>query len=725
MKYKEIKPKQKQNQQRIYHQRKSSITQWFRLGLLAGVGVFIVTLSHAQPDSPSSVENEALLFDKVDTALSDVMSNEPLSDASSYEALTQRLNERLNEKLIQAQQRQLGAEPTWRRLLYLSTSTNQKKVQQQQAQLAELTPSFFVSSQGMLAPQEELEAMLTHMFSVQDIQRGNDSVQCRFPARTQWLRTQLQISSDELPQADCQEFKAWLSQIQPYQLSVVFAEEYLDNPVSSFGHTVMRVDNAQSAQDHSTDEGAHAVNYTVGGDPNDPFVKYAMKSFYGGYAGVFSVEPYKDKMVQYHQKEGRDTWEYVLNLTPEESRQVMRHVWEIKDLSLPYYFLSNNCAYELLHLINIVRPETDLTQGFSLATIPADIVRRLDEQNLIVATHYRPANMTIAQAQQNLNHDHQPMSNHNSLPPNNLPPNNHSSNTDNAKQSDKQQIKPETVTSVITSAMLIPADNNPLEAHELKRVDVGLGVQNSHRYMDVGLRAGYHDALDRSQGYPQYFDYEVLGARVRMGLDDSQHQPSKQQGQKLQLQELTLVRGRLLNPVNVVKNGKTWGLHMQARQVSEGVGEVDYNQHLVGSVGVEYGYSFAYGQPKVDYQQGQIQRISGERPANICYAMTTAGAQVGKGLANGFRIGTGALVGCQQHWGEKTRALAELSAPYWYHGHHAKSGSSGYWQPTASLGVQHDLSKNSAIRLQANHTWQPNDLKDNSDIQLAYLHYFF
>ena len=105
--------------------------------------------------------------------------------------------------------------------------------------------------------------------------------------------------------------------------------------------------------------------------------------------------------------------------------------------------------------------------------------------------------------------------------------------------------------------------------------------------------------------------------------------------------------------------------------------------------------------------------------------MATGATQVGKGLANGYRVGAGVLAGCVQQWTPHTRGTLEVSAPYWYHGSHAKAGSSGYWQPKASLGVQHDLSKNAALRLTAAHTWQPNGLANDSDVQLAYVRYFF
>lgn len=246
--------------------------------------------------------------------------------------------------------------------------------------------------------------------------------------------------------------------------------------------------------------------------------------------------------------------------------------------------------------------------------------------------------------------------------------------------------------------------------------------KDAANYIDVGARVSYHDALDAPAGYPSYFDYETLSAKLRLFDTDHQHQSVNKSAE---IEELTLIRGRLLNPVNGVKQGKSWGLNIQARQVSEGVGKVDHNHHLVANLSAEMGKSFAYGAPKAAITNGYVTAISAEPPPNVCYGMLTGAVQGGKGLANGYRVGAGVLAGCIQQWTNHTRSQIEVATPYWYHGSHAKMGSSGYWQPKASIGVQHDLSKNSALRLKATHTWQPNDLKDNSDIQLSYLRYFF
>src|SRR5690606_39331296 len=68
----------------------------------------------------------------------------------------------------------------------------------------------------------------------------------------------------------------------------------------------------------------------------------------GGYDNLIEIDPYPKKLAKYLQEDERDAWTYQLDLTPAEVQQIMLHVWETKDLKLPYYFTTDNCASEIL-----------------------------------------------------------------------------------------------------------------------------------------------------------------------------------------------------------------------------------------------------------------------------------------------------------------------------------------------------------------------------------------
>ena len=161
-------------------------------------------------------------------------SNTNTSAAINTASGNQPLSSNLTDQLIQkANQKNLATHPTWLRLHYYEpdqkakapTSTKQRTYKSKIEK-----PDFFISEQGKTDPQAELEAFIKATVT-QGID-GDDSVACRFPARTYWLKEQLGL---EQVQPNCPDFDAWLKNLDPQKLSVVFAEE---NPISPVQRTI-------------------------------------------------------------------------------------------------------------------------------------------------------------------------------------------------------------------------------------------------------------------------------------------------------------------------------------------------------------------------------------------------------------------------------------------------------------------------------------------------------
>ena len=83
-----------------------------------------------------------------------------------------------------------------------------------------------------------------------------------------------------------------------------------DYPQSAFAHTLLRIDSQTGAADFDNIQDAHSLNDTVDGNPDDPFVLYAVKSMTGGYDNVIEVDPYPKKLAQYLKDDERDVWTY-------------------------------------------------------------------------------------------------------------------------------------------------------------------------------------------------------------------------------------------------------------------------------------------------------------------------------------------------------------------------------------------------------------------------------
>lgn len=651
---------------------------------------------------------------------------EPAATTMTAKTITNFESASIYEQLSeQALALNLAEHTTWRRLLYLKDSqpgrTNSAKANTSPVKNSE----FFVSPEGRSDPQAELLALLEKMTAKNlsaTEQSNNQAVLCRFPARIHWLQQQLAIPDAELAPMDCGEFDAWLAKLDPKRLSVIFAEEYLDNPLSAFGHTLMLIDSSKSLADPAAIDHAHALNDTVAGNPDDNFVLYAIKSMTGLYPNDITIDPYPKKLAYYLQGDERDVWQYPLQLTDAEIQQIMRHVWETKDLGLPYYFTTDNCASEILRYIDIVRPKGSLLSQLPYVVVPSDVVRLLTDEGLITEQTYLPADDSLRQAKINA----VAVQAHNDKV---TVETSKGTNTDTDLNTTTDTATaltlPESLISKdhkLLTAPVLPANNNPNDAHLLQRAMVGVGSRDDLGYLTLGFRAGFHDLLDRPDGYPENFALEgaALTFRVYDTDDGDHHRPNQK---SVVLQDLTLIRGRSFNPINSAKTGKTWGLNLGATRVNDGSKPAG-GDHLVASAAYEQGVSVGFGTAKAG---------TGQQPPQLCYALGTGLTQVGRGINNGWRVGVGADLGCRYQLSPKLRAQAEVQLPYWYHGdidEGAKVHSSiaarstgHYWQPIATLGVQYDIDRNQAIRLQGNYEFQDR-VRDKDDVQLAYVTYF-
>jgi len=683
----------------------------------AMAGLLLSTQAQALLPTPLSVvTTEESASAPQNTAPHDKTSqNSAQQDTQSVPNISAAQNSKAEQLLAnwreQAKTKNLAQHTTWRRLLYFYDGQNSIFAKQKTESLVD-DASFFLSKNGHRDSGAELDVTLVALADQLTMaanntasNQGRNSVLCRFPARVSWLTEALAIDATEL-QADCPELDAWMQKLAPEQLSIMFAQEYLDNPTSAFAHTLLRIDSTASVANPNQIHHAYALNYTVGGNPADSFPVYAIKSMIGSYDNAIEIDPYPEKLATYLQDDERDAWTYQLDLTPSEVQQIMLHVWETKDLKMPYYFATDNCASEILRLIDVVRPQQQLLSQLPYVVIPSDVVKLLNNEGLLASTNYTSADSTLRQAQLNeIKQQREKLGYHNS-----------------AKQTVNEiksaQLNPISSMAADRQTLLnypiAVSDNNPIDRHPLQMAQIGIGQRGDSNYMDIGLRAGFHDTLDNPSGFPQFFDLEGAAATVRLYDKKDDKSNRKQPRKSVVLQNLTVVRGRSFNPINSAKKGKTWGATIEATRVDDGSQE-DGTDHLVGSLGYETGWSWAFGTPRAN---------TGEMPPQLCYTFLSGTAQAGRGLNKGFRVGTGINAGCRYQINNQLRAQAELQLPYWYHGSSDESDVRGhYWQPISTLGLQYDIDKKQALRINANYDWQDR-VAANDDIQLSYRRYF-
>ncbi len=236
---------------------------------------------------------------------------------------------------------------------------------------------FFLSPTGRNDPLAELEQTL---YALRDpkhrIGADQQAALCLFPARAQFLARELK---EDFPTVACPYLEQWMQALAPERASIIFASAYSSNPASLFGHTMLRIDSANSAQLLS-----YTIHYAAANNPNDNPFAYVIKGLTGGYAGFYMLSPYHDLITLYADGESRDLWEYPLALSQEQVRFLCLHLWELLNAAWsPYWFFDENCSHALLALLEVARPDLRLLQHFSGVVVPLETLRSLQDEGLI------------------------------------------------------------------------------------------------------------------------------------------------------------------------------------------------------------------------------------------------------------------------------------------------------------------------------------------------------
>lgn len=250
-------------------------------------------------------------------------------------------------------------------------------------------PMFFLAATGRFDSRAELEATLAIFFSSEKIGRQEQSPQCAFPARYRWLDSRLHFDPARMPVQACESIGLWHQRLKPQSVSLVFSSHYLNNPASMFGHTFLRLNRENQGQPELLDI---AISFSAVGVQEAGPIGYAWNGLTGGFEGRFSAAYYYDMIDLYNDLEDRDLWEYRLSLAPEQLEMMLLHVWELLHTRFDFFFLRENCSYQLLALLEVADPDLRLRENYRAWTLPAETVKQIARQpGLVVDTLRRPS----------------------------------------------------------------------------------------------------------------------------------------------------------------------------------------------------------------------------------------------------------------------------------------------------------------------------------------------
>lgn len=440
-------------------------------------------------------------------------------------------------------------------------------------------PRFFLAPEGKTDPAAELAATLAAFFSGDAVGADPQPAQCAFVARYTWLRRELDFDARRLPALPCKAYLHWKTDLDAEAATLVFTSAYLNNPASLFGHTLLRLDRSDASG--STQLLAQAVSYAAD-DRGSTGLMYGVNGVSGGFTGYFELQSYDRLVRNYSDIENRDIWEYRLNLTPGQMERLVAHLWELRGVRFDYYFFTENCAWQLLTLLEAADPTRKLSDRFVLWVAPPDVLRLLgDESGLVVSVTPRPARGSAirrryaaldvperAQAKairDDVRHIGNPAFRA-------LAPERQALLLDLAldlRQGGARMAKPlqaeaepassdedthrllsarSAVGQRAPSVDIAPYAGRPEAGHASHRTGLAVGQRNGQGFIELNARASFHDLLEADAGYAPEAGIELLGASLR-------HDPATG---RTRLNELTLLSIESLPPFNPLLPRPAW-----------------------------------------------------------------------------------------------------------------------------------------------------------------------
>src|SRR5882672_7305951 len=68
------------------------------------------------------------------------------------------------------------------------------------------------------------------------------------------------------------------------------------------------------------------------------------------------------------------------------------HIWELGSTFFRYYYLTANCSYQILGLLEVARPSLSLLGSLHTPVLPADTVKAVaDVPGLVKSVRFRPS----------------------------------------------------------------------------------------------------------------------------------------------------------------------------------------------------------------------------------------------------------------------------------------------------------------------------------------------
>lgn len=214
----------------------------------------------------------------------------------------------------------------------------------------------------------ELQRSIDLFFNTSSLTANQIATICRFPARYEWLRQQLDYHNWQGAQSLCPDFAEFIQRVPFDRLYLVYAAENITQPSSMMGHSFL----ALKGKTNDGTELAHALTFFTDVDLTRP-VDLIWGSLVKGKPGYLMVSPHRQQMAFYLHQEQRNVYEYPVNMKADQLALLQAHIWELRQVSVDYFFHSLNCATLTNNLLGFA--SADLLPNSVNWLSPLDVVK--------------------------------------------------------------------------------------------------------------------------------------------------------------------------------------------------------------------------------------------------------------------------------------------------------------------------------------------------------------
>lgn len=563
-------------------------------------------------------------------------------------------------------------------------------------------PKFFLAPDGKRDPAAELDADVAAFFAPVGTNEL-DHAMCRFPQRFAWLDEKLGFDRARLPMTECATFRKVYDHLKPRSVALIYPDAFMNGPASMFGHTLLVFDTADQNRMLS-----RAVSYAAKTRPIfGPF--FAFAGIMGFYPGYFAYQPYYEKVEQYGDIGHRDVWEYDLDFTQDEIDRMIRHAWELQNIYSWYYFFDENCAFNLLYILDVGRPSLGLARRMPWFVMPVDTVRQVLDAGLVSDVKYRPSPVSKIRHFSGLLDEHLRAVAVDLADGARAPDAAAESAQDpsdrrvvldlaaeytqylfSEKRMTRETYSPRFLSILRARSKLgraeekieVPEPPRPDGGHGPARWSSGVGVRNGDAFGSARWRIAYHALNDPDDGFTRGSQIQFLNTDARF---DFEHQKGR-------LQSFDLVDVFSVSPRDAFFQPASWKFRFGVEQA-----EFDDSNELLVRANTGAGYSRSWARD------------------GLGYAMVDADAQIGDYYEADWAVGMGPSVGWMQTIGTDWKHLVQARA-IWF------GPNDDLWRSSVSWIQNYRLNRDAGVSLE----WirSQNDGHDVREVQLRLNLYF-